>query len=63
MNSKKQLMLNPLDRCCLLDDMTPKLLGQSTTLYHRLIAAPALLQVSGLVIQASVWIPRSIHCL
>ena len=35
--------------------------GQSVNLNHRLNAPPAVPQVSGRVIQASVWIPRSIH--
>ena len=30
---------------------------------HMLIAPPSVPQVSGLVIQTSVWIPRSTHCL
>ena len=42
-------------------DSTP-LAVKSNTLTHRLIAPPAAPHVSGRVIQASVWIPRSTHC-
>ena len=46
----------------LYDEMTPQNPGQSTAaLIHRLMAPPAAPQVSGRVIQTSVWIPRSIH--
>ena len=33
------------------------------SLTHKLTAPPAAPQVSGRVIQASVWTPRSTHCL
>ena len=37
--------------------------GQAISFTHKLMAPPAAPQVSGRVIQASVWIPRSIHWL
>ena len=42
--------------------MIPDQSRQSFSLTHRLMAPPAAPQVSGRVIQASVWTPRSIHC-
>ena len=54
MDECKQLMVNPVEFCLLLDVTAPWLKGQLTGLYHRLMAPPALPQVSGLVIQASV---------
>ena len=39
------------------------LVGHSTSIIQKLTAPPAAPHVSGLVIQASVWIPRSIHWL
>ena len=59
-----QNMLNPAVRRSLniLEVIIP---AQRISLIHnhRLTAPPAAPRVSGRVIQASVWIPRSIHCL
>ena len=42
-------------------DMIPQKSEHSMMLIHRLMVPPAAPQVSGRVIQASVWIPRSTH--
>ena len=43
------------------DDTIPLQNPQAVTLIQTLMAPPTEPQVSGLVIQTSVWIPRSIH--
>ena len=55
---------------CAADDITPRLSSETTKssevarrLIQTLMAPPAEPHVSGLVIQASVWIPRSTHWL
>ena len=45
------------------DETIPDKVAHSTIFNHRMMAPPAAPQVSGRVIQASVWKPRSIHCL
>ena len=47
----------------LVESIAPPSGSQSMIFNHRLMAPPAAPQVSGLVMQASVWIPRSTHCL
>ena len=44
-------------------DMIPAQYGQLSSLSHRLMAPPTTPQVSGWVMQASVWTPRSTHWL
>ena len=54
--------INPCDIMSDVEITAPGNEQLSTRFIHRLTAPPAPLQVFGRVIQASVWIPRSIQC-